>query len=284
MKIIISRKGFDGDYGGVPSPIFPDGRIISLPIPSRAGRPLHELQFGASPLHEVVSDLGATLTPASTVHLDPDLCASTVQRQAGWRPSLGQVAQAQGHLRKQGVTTGDVFLFFGWYRPVERDPSGSRWRYVPGAADMHSLFGWMQVEEIHDASDPELERARPWLADHPHVSHRAHFTTQSVIYVGGPTLSFASRDVRGAGAFSRWSPQLRLTDARQHLKSVWSVPAWMSPASGRLMSYHRDPRRWKTDGEWSQLRTVGKGQEFVLDVGDDQVPRRWITDLVEQHA
>ncbi len=33
MKIILSRKGFDGTYGGYPSPIFPDGRMLSMPIP-----------------------------------------------------------------------------------------------------------------------------------------------------------------------------------------------------------------------------------------------------------
>jgi len=33
MKIILSRKGFDSTYGGFPSPIFEDGRMISLPIP-----------------------------------------------------------------------------------------------------------------------------------------------------------------------------------------------------------------------------------------------------------
>ena len=35
MKIIISRKGFDSISGGVPSPIFPDGKILSLPIPDK---------------------------------------------------------------------------------------------------------------------------------------------------------------------------------------------------------------------------------------------------------
>jgi len=33
MKIILSRKGFDSSYGGCPSPILPDGTLLSLPIP-----------------------------------------------------------------------------------------------------------------------------------------------------------------------------------------------------------------------------------------------------------
>jgi hypothetical protein len=34
MKIIMSRKGFDSAYGGYPSPILPDGKMVSLSIPS----------------------------------------------------------------------------------------------------------------------------------------------------------------------------------------------------------------------------------------------------------
>lgn len=34
MKVVFSRKGFDQQYGGMASPILPDGRLIPLPIPS----------------------------------------------------------------------------------------------------------------------------------------------------------------------------------------------------------------------------------------------------------
>ena len=33
MKVILSRKGFDSTYGEQASPIFPDGTMLSLPIP-----------------------------------------------------------------------------------------------------------------------------------------------------------------------------------------------------------------------------------------------------------
>ena len=36
MKLILSRKGFDSSYGKVPSPIFPDDRMLSLPIPDKS--------------------------------------------------------------------------------------------------------------------------------------------------------------------------------------------------------------------------------------------------------
>jgi len=34
MKIILSRKGSDSQYGKQPSPILPDGTLLSLPIPA----------------------------------------------------------------------------------------------------------------------------------------------------------------------------------------------------------------------------------------------------------
>jgi hypothetical protein len=35
MRIVLSRKGFDSGSGGCPSPIFPDGSMLALPIPDR---------------------------------------------------------------------------------------------------------------------------------------------------------------------------------------------------------------------------------------------------------
>lgn len=32
-RLVLSRKGFDSGYGGMPSPILPDGRLQPLPIP-----------------------------------------------------------------------------------------------------------------------------------------------------------------------------------------------------------------------------------------------------------
>lgn len=34
MKVVLSRKGMDSRAGGIPSPILPDGTLLSLPIPN----------------------------------------------------------------------------------------------------------------------------------------------------------------------------------------------------------------------------------------------------------
>ena len=45
MKIILSRKGFDSKFGGMASPILPDGTLLSLPIPSNDDVKFSELKW-----------------------------------------------------------------------------------------------------------------------------------------------------------------------------------------------------------------------------------------------
>src|SRR5690348_14530575 len=102
MKIILSRKGFDSASGGVPSPIMPDGRLVSLPIPYEK----NELTFGqlalevdGDPIGKLVTDLTRNrFTDKSRCHLDPDLNRDAVRRRpVNWRPAFGQSDRAQRH-------------------------------------------------------------------------------------------------------------------------------------------------------------------------------------------
>src|SRR4051794_8770818 len=117
MRIIFSRKGFDSSFGGCPRPIL-DGCPLSLPIPTRgpSGTAFAHLR---DPIPQMVADLTrGKLTPDHPCHLDPDLDAGSLpERLPGWRGALGQVAAARAHLANQGVSVGDLFLFWGLYRP-----------------------------------------------------------------------------------------------------------------------------------------------------------------------
>lgn len=286
MRIVFSRKGFDSQYGGVPSPILPDGSLVSLPIPSRYGRPLQELSFRGTSLAEIVADLKGDV---GSVHLDPDLDPECAPRLPGWRPAFGQVASAQSHLTKEGVGLGDVFLFFGWFRQVEKH--AGRWRYVRGAPNIHSLFGWLQVGEIVPVpvdSASSVARRLPWLADHPHIAHAADIGRQNTIYIGAERLWLgddAAIAAAGGGAFCRWSAALQLTEAGR-TRSKWLLPGWMMPGPGmRAMSLHGAAYRWERTGEQVRLQTVGKGQEFVLDVGQHtEQAHAWLKHLIAAHG
>ena len=45
MKVIFSRKGFDWSNGNSPSPVTPDGTLLSIPIPSNDNVYLDELFY-----------------------------------------------------------------------------------------------------------------------------------------------------------------------------------------------------------------------------------------------
>src|ERR1700729_4125502 len=141
MKIILSRKGFDSSAGKKPSPIFPDGTMISLPIPDKASVIAYKDIAGnaTASVGELVEQL-AQRPQTHRAHLDPDLSAHSIPRCEGWRPLFGQVGAAEKHRENQGVGIGDVFLFFGLFRSVAK--SGNRWTYVHGTRPIHVIFGW----------------------------------------------------------------------------------------------------------------------------------------------
>lgn len=75
MKIILSRKGFDSTSGGVPSPILPDGRMVSLPMPDRHS-PVRYGGIGGN--GREIASLVSRLTRGrirsnARAHLDPDV-------------------------------------------------------------------------------------------------------------------------------------------------------------------------------------------------------------------
>lgn len=280
MKIIFSRKGFDSQYGGVPSPILPDGSLLSFPIPSRYGRPLGDIQSSFGPIHKLASDLTkGAVTGHTSVHLDPDLSDSSVERRAGWRASLGQVGSAQRHLANQGVGVGDVFLFFGWFRQTEY--AQGRWRYVPGAPNLHALFGWLQVGEVLKV---EAFECPEWLEDHPHLKYAGVIGANNTIYVAGHHFLGSSGRVPGAGTFRNWGPDLQLTVPGRS-RSVWRLPRWiLKDPTAPALSYHQKPAQWTADSDHAILQTVGKGQEFVIDVGECTDAAKWLQSLTFRHG
>lgn len=285
-RLVLSRKGFDSGYGGMASPILPDGRLLPLPIPGEQDAfRLGDLNAVGIPLGPLLRELSRGRHSRRTrVHMDPDLDRRPDLRLPGWLPAFGQAGSAQSHLQRQGVGPGDVFLFFGWFREVER--RGQRWRYVPGAPDLHLLYGWLEVAEVLPiVSEREscLQR-HPWIIDHPHVANPRHYRDpRNALYVA-PGRSAIAAGGPGGGVFERYSDALRLT-APGASRSVWALPQWFHPSSGSApLSYHTSPARWSLQDGRCLLRSVPKGQEFVLDTDGRQQPQAWLRTLVSRHA
>jgi hypothetical protein len=288
VKIILSRKGFDQSLGGVPSPILPDGRLCSLPIPySGEPRRFQDIAFGATNLGELVKSLTrGRISDHSTAHLDPDLRRAAIPRLRGWRPMFGQGGAAQSHLHEAGVTPGDLFLFFGWFRRVINH--GRDFRYDPRADDQHVIFGWLQIDRIYETFPPETFVPK-WARYHPHVDDGFRDVTDrslNTVYVARDRLDLPGvpRTLPGGGVFPKYNSDLRLTRPGE-TRSVWRLPSWTYPfgtrAHGKPLTHHKDRSQWKKHGKWVLLRTVGRGQEFVLDCDGypQQGIRTWLARL-----
>jgi hypothetical protein len=279
VKVIFSRKGFDSQYGKIPNAVLPDQTLVSFPIEDpKSVVKADEVRRGGEPIGVIVEQLtGRRIQRSYPAHLDPDLDASAYPRMPGWRPVLGQTGSSLGHLGKQGVGVGDLFLFFGWYRQLERH--GSTWSFAPGSPAMHTLWGWLHVGACHLHTDVPQNAAK-WLAYHPHLQRSAR--RRHLLYVGSDHLEVAGRAVAGGGYFPRFAAW-RVLSAPGENMSRWRLPGWMHPEAGQVrFSYIHDPTRWsRTDAGSAIVQTVGKGQEIVMTAEKTAPLDQWLAMLFE---
>ena len=289
-KLIISRKGFDSGSGGCPSPIFPDGTMFSLPIPSYDQEAFEDLQHVDVDITSVVTGItNGRMNGQNLIHLDldPDLNFDAYRHRKvranwqQWRGMLGQAGIAQSHLDRQGVGSGDVFLFFGLYRRVEETAHG--WRFVRGAPELHVLWGWLQVDQKYRVTDIRPDHI-PWARHHPHLfsnyrdDKNTVYTASKKLDLGG---DYDQRDIAGWGVFPRFDRRLVLTNPNGPGVSNWLLPRWFFPDGDKPpLTYHTDRKRWRHDANHAHLQSVGRGQEFVLDLAHYTEARGWLSDLV----
>ena len=286
-KLIISRKGFDSGSGGCPSPIFPDGTMFSLPIPSGDEEAFEDLQYCDVDIASVVTGItNGRVEGQNRVHLDPDLnfdaykYRKTRPSWQRWRGMLGQAGIAQSHLNKQGVGSGDVFLFFGLYRKVEETTQG--WRFVRGAPELHVLWGWLQVDQKHRVADLGPNDL-PWARHHPHL-HSKYRDDTNTVYAAAAKLELGGddgQDIAGWGVFPKLDQRLVLTNPNGAGVSNWRLPRWFYPEGSKPpLTYHPDRKRWRRDANNAYLQSVGRGQEFVMDLAHYPEATEWLSDLV----
>jgi hypothetical protein len=279
MKIVLSRKGFDTQYGKVPNAILPDGTLIAFPIRDGASIVRADaIQRGGEAVGEMVEQLTrGRIRRDYRAHLDPDLDPSSYPREPGWRPVLGQKGSPLGHLLKQKVGAGDLFLFFGWFGRVEK--SGATWTYTRGCPPVHLLWGWLNVASCLDPRNLPDGPGR-WLAYHPHLHYSAN--ERHALYVASDRLAVAGRLVPGGGIFPRFSDS-RVLSAPGENMSLWRVPRWMHPDVGQVrFSYIHDATRWRLVGkEGALVQSIGKGQEIVMGPRETAPIDQWLARLFE---
>lgn len=259
MKVILSRKGFDSQYGRIPSPILPDGTLLSFPIPTKEDLEVRfsDIRYKDNSYYDLIRMLSPTtkIKEYYTCHLDPDIRAAAKERSIEWMPAFGQESAALGHLRNQGVGIGDLFLFFGSFRQTEYSNGGLSFK--KGAPNRHVIYGYLQVGDIID----HPSKVPKWLEGHPHVKEE-RWKHQNVIFIASERLSLHP-ELPGAGCFM-FDPKLVLTKSG-YGKSCWNLPDFFRQIP---VSYHTNP--WREDF----FQSAAKGQEFVFDANEEVL--KWI--------
>jgi hypothetical protein len=273
VKLILSRKGFDGGNAKAASPICDDDSFCSFPIPDTyvsSGNAIRYSQvlWRGNPIAPVVAGLSrGRIAPDCPAHLDPDLNGPALaSRPEGWRPIFGQSGKAETHLENEKVGKGDVFLFFGWFRKAEL--IHDTYRYVRDAPDLHVIFGWLQIGRIHDIGTP-LPADLVWTGYHPHCNFRTPVEPNR-IYIAAESLSFDS-SLPGGGTFSHYRDELCLTDLNggNGKRSIWRLPRCFHHLDEtKRLSQRRSNSHWNPDGKWVQFNSGGRGQEFVINCDD----------------
>jgi hypothetical protein len=278
MRVILSRKGFDSAYGGYPSPILPDGRLISLPIPSDEKIKYSDLKFDKNKSYfDLMKELKPKiksdkkwqeLTNETECHLDPDIYTNIIQRDKEWKACFGQNNASQTHLLNQGVKEGDLFLFFGWFKQTVLNKD--KLCFKKSAPDLHIIFGYLQVGKILQVNNET--KIPDWMKLHPHAreGYKGKNLTNT-IYIASQNLTW-DNELPGAGTF-KVNKDLVLT--KEGLtRSKWLLPDFFKNVK---ISRHSE-KSWQQEG---YFKSVDIGQEFIIEENDSI--KNWAKFLIKNN-
>lgn len=86
----------------------------------------------------------------------------------------------------------------------------------------------------------------------------------------------------GAGLFSGNRDRFTLTAPRSAIRSKWRLPSWFYPPGGcPILSHHYNRKLWRRRKPWVYVKTVGRGQEFVLDTDGIPEVESWLCSLFD---
>jgi hypothetical protein len=144
------------------------------------------------------------------------------------------------------------------------------------------VWGWLQISDIFQVDALDMTKHK-WAEYHPHFHRRAN--KNNTVYISSKNLNLPGGDTKGfagAGVFPRFSEKLQLTAQSANTPCLWELPIWFYPSSGRPpLTYHGDLTRWQRTKRCTLLKTVARGQEFVLDCGEYPEAVEWLKRLLK---
>lgn len=257
MKVILSRKGFDSNTGGISSAIFENGDLISFPIPEHVVDGVKEdhfnmLKYKDLDLSRILNNLGYQNN--QKCHIDPDIIHDRRKEAIqDWEAIFGQCDQAASYLTKTlKVKKGDIFLFFGNFHFVENVNGVYRRTKKTGNFykdnDLQLIWGYLQVGEI--ITNEAEQKKYYW---HPHAMKYYTEKTHNVMFVASEKLSF-NKDIPGYGLLKYRTD--RVLTKENFSKANWKInPVYDvdSIYGNRKNSANNHERTIYYRGQWQEL-------------------------------
>lgn len=264
-KIILSRKGFDSSAGGVGSPIFENGTLVSIPIPSKSPSPhkYQDLLINNISGKDLLKEASAkSVTLDSFCHYDPLLTNDV--------GIFGQASSSQTELKKQQINVGDLFLFFGWFKQFSKK-----------GKNLHHLFGWLQIDNVIEGNDNIVRYLDNLGILHPHGYGDVERYTNNTIYIGKKSLTYESKifEKKGYGLFKKSHKDLILTEENS-TRSKWKLPQNYFSNTNNLFL---NRLKWK-DEKNCLVDCLGYGQEFILNAEENPNIVKWALELINNYG
>ena len=107
---------------------------------------------------------------------------------------FGQASSSQTELKKQKVNTGDLFLFFGWFKQFSKK-----------GKNLHHIFGWLQIDEVIEGSKHIKSYLDKVGMIHTHGFGDVSRYSNNTIYIGKRNLTYRNKKLknRGHGLFKK---------------------------------------------------------------------------------
>jgi hypothetical protein len=269
MKIILSRKGFDSASGGCPSFII-GNKLVSLPIPDEHTKlKYNDVKICGYNLGEIFKD--SKIKPKlngkeiMTCHLDPDIESGL----------FGQCSTAAQHLINNNVKVGDLLLFFGWFREFDIKTHKFSMQDKNGKHCIYAYFKIGRILYLNNSKDKK--EALQLTKTHPHITYEStEYEKTNLLFVADTKL-LENSNIKGCGRL-KFSESTTLTKSNGN-KSIWQLPKCFMNVN---MTYHTNKNRWiGLNEEFCQLKSVCRGQEFVISESNDV--EQWAIRLIKEN-
>ena len=241
-----------------------------MPIPSKDAASYDDLCYNGETYSDILKQLKPNpREPFLNCHVDPDIRDNNRKAAiVGWKPAFGQCEAAQGLLSNAKVEKGDIFLFFGWFRQVEKH-NGS-YRFVSRKnggfydhADMHIIYGYMQIGDMLSNGDDLTKYS--W---HPHSAFVERNVVNNAIYTPTETLSLLPK-LRGYGTLDYRKDRVLTMEGKS--RGTWNDLPFLRPEH----TYGKRKNSAKGEG----LYYSGIWQELVVYESDGLI--EWVKSVIE---